>query len=102
MSKAGVITLYAKELKLSTFTGYQAVIRQATAEGWGYEDFLCAMLSRETANRKGNQITRRVRAARFPLSKTLDEFQFTAYHTSRKPWSGSWPPESLSSAGRIL
>jgi len=78
VSKAGVIALYAKELKLSTFTGYQTVIRQATAEGWGYEEFLCAMLSRETANRKGNQITRRIRAARFPLSKTLDEFQFTA------------------------
>ncbi|MEW6274849.1 MAG: hypothetical protein AB1556_07010 [Bacillota bacterium] len=52
MSKAGVIALYAKELKLSTFTGYQAVIRQATEEGWGYEEFLCTLLSREAANRK--------------------------------------------------
>ena len=78
MSKAGLIALYAKELKLPAFTGYQAVIRQATAEGWGYEEFLCALLSRESANRKENQVARRIRAARFPLRKTLDEFQFTA------------------------
>jgi len=78
VSKATVITLYAKELKLSTFTGYQAVIRQAAEEGWGYEEFLCALLSREAANRKENQVTRRIRAARFPLPKTLEEFQLEA------------------------
>jgi len=70
------IALYAKELKLATFLEYQKVVRQATERGWSYEEFLCELLSREAASRKESQIARRIKAARFPLQKTLDEFDF--------------------------
>lgn len=70
------IALYAKELKLPTFVDYQTVIRQATENGWGYEEFLWQMLAREAAKRRENQITRLIKRARFPLKKTLDEFKF--------------------------
>ncbi|MBC7343332.1 MAG: ATP-binding protein [Clostridia bacterium] len=78
MSKVPAVALYAKELKLSTFVDCQPVIRQATAEGWGYEEFLGEMLSREAASRKERQVQRRIKLARFPFQKTLEEFKFEA------------------------
>jgi DNA replication protein DnaC len=78
LNQAAAIPLYAKELKLPTFANYPAVIRQATDQGWGYEEFLAAMLAREAANRKERQIARRVKLARFPFQKTLEEFKFEA------------------------
>jgi DNA replication protein DnaC len=36
------------------------------------------MLSREAASRKEKQIAWRIKLARFPLKKTLDEFDFKA------------------------
>lgn len=78
MSSTATIALYAKELKLSTFSNYQKVIRQATEQSWSYEEFLCKMLFREVVSRKEKQIARRIKVARFPLQKTLDEFDFKA------------------------
>ena len=63
------IALYAKELKLPTFADYQTVIRQATENGWGYEEFLWQMLAREAAKRRENQIARLIKRARFPAEK---------------------------------
>lgn len=76
MSNPATIALYAKELKLSSFADFQQVVRQATDHGWSYEEFLGQMLSREAIARKERQVARRIKAARFPLKKTLDEFDF--------------------------
>lgn len=76
MSNPATIALYAKELKLSTFADFQQLVRQATDHGWSYEEFLGEMLSREAIVRKERQVARRIKAARFPLKKTLDEFDF--------------------------
>ena len=72
-----LIRLYARELRLPTFANYEQLVREATAQGWGYEDFLSQLLAREIENRKENQRQRRVRAAGFPLQKTLDTFDFS-------------------------
>lgn len=76
MSNSATIALYAKELKLTTFADYQPVLRQAAEQGWGYEEFLHQMLLREVASKRESQLLRRIKVARFPLYKTLDEFEF--------------------------
>jgi DNA replication protein DnaC len=49
---------------------------RARAEDWGHEEFLAACLEREVAARQSNGGEIRVRAARFPSRKTLEDFDF--------------------------
>jgi DNA replication protein DnaC len=71
-----LIRIYAKELKLPTLAHYEEVLRQAEDQGYGYEQFLHALLEREIDQRQQNQQVRRIRAARFPVKKSLDDFEF--------------------------
>src|SRR4029450_13822992 len=48
----------------------------ARAESWTHEEFLAACLEREVAARQSNGGELRIRAARFPARKTLEEFAF--------------------------
>ena len=49
----------------------------ARDEGWDYTEFLAKVLSEEVASRETHGGENRVRAARFPQTKTLDDFDFT-------------------------
>jgi DNA replication protein DnaC len=49
---------------------------RARAESWTHEEFLAACLEREVAARQSNGGELRIRAARFPARKTLEEFDF--------------------------
>src|SRR5687767_13042034 len=49
---------------------------RARADGWTHEEFLAACLEREVAARQSNGGELRIRAARFPARKTLEEFDF--------------------------
>jgi DNA replication protein DnaC len=49
---------------------------RARTEGWSYEEFLAACLEREVAARQDHGGEARIRAARFPARKTLEEFDF--------------------------
>jgi len=49
---------------------------RARAESWTHEEFLAACLEREVAARQSNGGEIRVRAARFPARKTLEDFDF--------------------------
>jgi DNA replication protein DnaC len=49
---------------------------RARAEGWTHEEFLAACLQREVAAREAHGGEGRVRAARFPARKSLEEFDF--------------------------
>jgi len=49
---------------------------RARAETWTHEEFLAACLEREVAARQSNGGEIRIRAARFPARKTLEEFDF--------------------------
>jgi DNA replication protein DnaC len=49
---------------------------RARAETWGYEEFLLACLQREVAAREAHGGEGRIRAARFPARKSLEEFDF--------------------------
>ena len=49
---------------------------RARAESWTHEEFLVACLQREVAAREAHGGEGRIRAARFPARKTLEEFDF--------------------------
>jgi DNA replication protein DnaC len=49
---------------------------RARAESWSHEEFLVACLQREVAAREAHGGEGRVRAARFPARKSLEEFDF--------------------------
>jgi DNA replication protein DnaC len=65
-----------QQLRLATVKAqYEQVVRQATAETWGYADFLLELLQRECQQRQHNRIERLLKASRLALEKswaTLD------------------------------
>jgi DNA replication protein DnaC len=50
---------------------------RAREESWSYERFTEALLSTEVASRESHGGEARIKAARFPARKTLEEFDFT-------------------------
>jgi DNA replication protein DnaC len=46
---------------------------RARAEGWRHEEFLAACLEREVAARQDHGGEARIKAARFPARKTIEE-----------------------------
>src|SRR6516164_7923497 len=50
---------------------------RARAESWTHEEFLAACLEREVAARQDHGGDGRIRAARFPARKTLEDFDFS-------------------------
>jgi DNA replication protein DnaC len=57
---------------------------RARAEDWSYERFAQALLSTEHASREAHGGEGRIKAARFPARKTLEEFDFTFQHSVKK------------------
>jgi DNA replication protein DnaC len=49
---------------------------RARTEGWSHEEFLAACLEREVAARQDHGGENRIRSARFPARKTLEDFDF--------------------------
>jgi DNA replication protein DnaC len=72
----GMISFYAKQLKMPGFANYQTVVREAEQHGWGYADFLLRIMKNEVAHRQENQRKQKMQQAKFPVIKTLDEFDF--------------------------
>lgn len=76
---AAVLRDHCKELKLPTVLAeLSAVTRQAQDDDWPYESFLQELLEREVAKRRANVAGKRVREARFPDTKTLDQLDWSA------------------------
>src|SRR5437660_220782 len=73
MSKDGTAALRAslRELHLPAVAAqYEAVARQATAESWGYADYLGELLQRECQQRRQHRIERLLKASKLPLEKS--------------------------------
>ena len=49
---------------------------RARAENWSHEEYLAACLQREVSARESHGGEGRIRAARFPARKSLEEFDF--------------------------
>ena len=73
--KKEVIALYAKQLRIPSFSRYQEVLRHIDQPS--YEDFLLAMMKQELESRRVNQEQRRIKAAGFPHLKTLEEMDLS-------------------------
>lgn len=71
------VRLYAKDLRLPTLANVDALLRDAQANQWTYETFLSEVLRTEVEQRKDNQRQKRIKAAKFPLMRTLDGFDFS-------------------------
>src|SRR5204863_3068404 len=57
---------------------------RARAEEWSYERFAQALLATETSARDAHGGEARIKAARFPARKTLEEFDFTFQRSVKK------------------
>ena len=78
-AREALIAEYLKALKLPAFaTEYQGLVRQATEGGWDYEDFLRELLEMELRSREERTAKRRLKEARFPDVKTLEQLDWDA------------------------
>ena len=55
----------------------EELTRQAAGGQWSHQEFLARLVQGETALRQDRARTRRIAQARFPVLKTLDQFDFT-------------------------
>jgi DNA replication protein DnaC len=56
---------------------FEELARQAGAEQWSHVEFLARLIEGEAALRQDRARQRRIRQARFPVLKTLEQFDFT-------------------------
>jgi DNA replication protein DnaC len=74
---AADLVYLCRALKAPNLAGAVARLgERARADGWTHEEFLAACLEREVAARQSNGGEIRIRAARFPARKTLEDFDF--------------------------
>lgn len=65
-------------LKLSYFREYhQSLAKEALEKNWTQLDFLSRLVEGEALRRKDRATQRRIQAARFPVIKTLEQFNWT-------------------------
>jgi DNA replication protein DnaC len=70
---------YLKRLKLpSMLKAYKAIAELCAKEGADYITFLLRLAERELLDREQRAAERRIKAAGFPVLKTLDTFEFAA------------------------
>ncbi len=81
MTEAPKILLahHLKTLKLPTFLReYDKLARQCAAEGLDHVRFLTRLVELELIDRERRMVERRIKAAKFPVTKSLDSFDFKA------------------------
>ena len=78
------LKFYLKRLRLSHINDHlPALLERASAEEWSYQEFLTSLLEAEAFSRDQKAIEQRTRIARFPMRKTLEQFDFS-FQTSVK------------------
>jgi DNA replication protein DnaC len=81
-----VIREHARELKLpAVVREYTGLARQAAADGWRFEDYLKELLEAEVRSRRDHVAHARIREARFPDLKTLDQINWDAMAGVSRP-----------------
>jgi DNA replication protein DnaC len=74
-----VIQQYCKQLRVPTMGAqFRPLAEAAINQQQSHLDFLEALLSAEIEEREHNLIQRRLKDARLPKTKTLDEFNFSS------------------------
>jgi DNA replication protein DnaC len=76
---ADLVRAHARALKMpGAARSFEALARQARAESWSLEEYLQEVLAAEIVSRSDSAVRSRLRSARFPELKTLDEFDMDA------------------------
>jgi DNA replication protein DnaC len=74
-----LLSHYLKTLKLPTFQReYQKLARLCATEGVDHVGYLFRLAEREMIERDRRKVERRIKAAKFPVVKSLDSFDFAA------------------------
>ncbi|UVK47533.1 IS21-like element helper ATPase IstB [Mesorhizobium sp. AR07] len=74
-----LLSHYLKTLKLPTFQReYQKLARLCATEGVDHVGYVTRLSEREMIERDRRKVERRIKAAKFPVVKSLDSFDFTA------------------------
>jgi len=85
MEKSMLLEAYLKRLRLPAIgRHYQELARQAAQGNLPYEAFLLALVEMEAQQREENAHQKRLRMARFPVIKSLDQFDFTTLPSLNK------------------
>jgi DNA replication protein DnaC len=85
MEKSMLLEAYLKRLRLPAIgRHYQELARQAAQGNLPYEAFLLALVEMEAQQREENAHQKRLRMARFPVIKSLDQFDFNAVPSLNK------------------
>ncbi|MCA1677996.1 MAG: IS21-like element helper ATPase IstB [Actinobacteria bacterium] len=82
---ASEVAYLSRALKAPRLPGAARVLAQrARDESWDYEAYLAAVLSEEVSSRETHGGQARVKRARFPQVKTLDDFDFTFQRSAKR------------------
>ena len=95
-ARAAVLEAHCRELKLPSVRRlYPELVRQATQDGWDYEEFLLQLLEVEVLTRRdgpagyprsrGRAVARLLRQARFPDLKTFEQLDWEALRGVERP-----------------
>jgi DNA replication protein DnaC len=85
MSSAAELTHLFRALKApAAARALPKLADRARAEEWSYERFAEVLLATEVATRETHGGEARIKAARFPARKTLEEFDFSFQRSVRK------------------
>lgn len=75
---AAIVDMYCKELKLPGLrSAYGDIARDAANQGHNHLSFLAACLAQEIESRRQHRLATRLAQAKFPATKTLDDFDFS-------------------------
>ncbi len=92
---------HLKTLKLPTFLReYDKIARQCASEGVDHVRYLLRLAELELIDRERRMVERRIKAARFPVVKSLDSFDFKVIPSLNKALVLELAPASTSSAAR--
>jgi DNA replication protein DnaC len=81
-----LLEYYLKELKLPSFLReYPKIAEISQKDRADYQTFLLRLAEREIQDREVRARERRIKAAKFPIVKTLDTFDFTAQASINQP-----------------
>jgi DNA replication protein DnaC len=81
-----LLYVYLKKLRLPTMLKhYRKLASQAAQANMTHEQYLHAIAELEVNSRESNAQIQRIRQARFPTTKTLEQFEFSAVPSLNKP-----------------
>ena len=81
-----LIEHHLKQLKLPTMLKeYPLLAKSCSQEKCDYPTYLLRLCEKELSDRQRRAMDRRIKAAKFPLLKTIDSFEFAAQSSINEP-----------------